>query len=205
MSSQKVAALYVDPNGVYSGREDVDLWDEERDARLYEGPWPVVAHPPCARWCMLASVNEARWGAKIGDDGGCFAAALNAVRTYGGVLEHPAYSLAWSEFSLPRPARGGWAQSFDDPGSALELSQGAYGHPARKRTWLYAVGCELPEILTADPRGSVVVGAGVHSGQAAGRGRPVGYEAICTPPAFAEVLLGMARSCAREALAGDAE
>ena len=46
----KVAALYVETNGVYYGLPDVDPWDEERDARLYDGPWPVVAHPPCARW-----------------------------------------------------------------------------------------------------------------------------------------------------------
>ena len=93
-----VAALYVEKGGAYFGLEDVDPWDEERDARLYAGPWPVVAHPPCGRWCQLASVNEARWGAKIGEDGGCFAHALESVRRFGGVLEHPAYSLAWDHF-----------------------------------------------------------------------------------------------------------
>src|SRR5512146_385841 len=56
----KVAALFVDPKGVYSGLEGVEVWDEARDARLYEGPWPVVAHPPCARWSTLASQIETR-------------------------------------------------------------------------------------------------------------------------------------------------
>jgi hypothetical protein len=76
-----IAALYVQRNGVYYGLDNVDPWDEERDARLYQGPHPVVAHPPCSRWCRLAGLVEARWGHKKGDDGGCFAAALHAVRT----------------------------------------------------------------------------------------------------------------------------
>lgn len=38
-----IAALYVQRDGVYYGLPDVDPWDEERDARLYAGPWPVVA------------------------------------------------------------------------------------------------------------------------------------------------------------------
>ena len=45
-----IAALYVQSNGVYADLAGVDPWYEARDARTYAGPWPVVAHPPCARW-----------------------------------------------------------------------------------------------------------------------------------------------------------
>ncbi len=188
-----IAALYVETNGAYFGLKGVDPWDEQRDARLYDGPWPVVAHPPCGRWGMLASVNEARWGAMIGDDNGCFEAALASVRKWGGVLEHPAYSLAWPHYGLPRPvSRGGWTSAMDDDGCSIEVSQSAYGHKARKRTWLYAVGTDLPELLTADPRGEHVIGAGVHSGQAMGRGRV--SEPLKTPDEFRDVLVSIARS-----------
>jgi len=189
-----VAALYVDPHGVYSGLDGVEVWDETKDARLYAGPWPVVAHPPCGRWCQLASVNEKRWGAKIGDDGGCFQAALKAVERWGGVLEHPAYSLAWSAFGLPRPGRGGWTTSLTRPGMSIELSQSAYGHPARKRTWLYYVGPKVWALEQRDPRGELVVGAGIHSGEAAGRGRIEKAAASATPEAFRDVLLELARA-----------
>ena len=89
-----IAALYVDPKGAYANLPGVELWDKQRDARLYAGPHSVVAHPPCGRWCKLAALVEARYGHKRGEDGGCFAAALAAVRAFGGVLEHPAFSAA---------------------------------------------------------------------------------------------------------------
>lgn len=77
-----IAALYIDPRGPYPKMQGVECWDEKRDARLYAGPWPVVAHPPCERW--------GRWaGERLGDDGGCFAAALGAVRTWGGRARAP--------------------------------------------------------------------------------------------------------------------
>src|SRR5262249_49896281 len=142
------------------------------------------------RWCQLASVNEARWGAKIGDDGGCFAAALEAVRTFGGVLEHPAYTLAWSRYGLPAPTRGMWVRSLFDPGWVTEISQSAYGHPARKRTWLYWIGDNPPEMNWDDPDGWAVVGAGVTTGQSAGRPRIDGAKASATPIALRDVLLG---------------
>ena len=61
MTRPTIAALYVQKNGCYFGLPDVDPWDEERDARLYAGPHPVVAHPPCARWCRLAGLVESRY------------------------------------------------------------------------------------------------------------------------------------------------
>lgn len=194
----RVAALFVDGAGVYAGLDGVEVWDEARDARLYPGPWPVVAHPPCARWSSLAYVNQ-KHGHVVGDDGGCFEAALRAVRLYGGVLEHPANSLAWRTFALPRPVRSGWARAMGDPGWTTEVSQVAYGHRARKRTWLYYVGDALPPgIDWRDSPGECIIGDLWHGNdRRLGRGdRPRMYqrEALATPELFRDALLGMARS-----------
>jgi hypothetical protein len=83
-----IAALYVETDGCYFTLPDVDPWDEARDARLYAGPWPVVAHPPCQRWENLGYANFMRWGGdhnRPGNDGGCFDAALAAVHKFGGL------------------------------------------------------------------------------------------------------------------------
>ncbi len=202
MSRIAIAALYVETNGVYYGLDDVDPWDEARDARLYAGPWPVVAHPPCQRWCQLAPLNESRLGDgyRLGDDGGCFKAALDAVRTYGGVLEHPARSYAWPAFGLPAPVPGGWSASFDDPGYVTEVSQVAYGHEARKRTWLYSVGCDLPGLDWSEPPATAMVS---EYGLTRGKSRWKIGEGLChnqsnySPPAFRDVLIDMARTASR--------
>lgn len=204
MSEPTVAVLYADPKGVYASLPGVDLWDEARDARLYAGPYPVVAHPPCQRWCALMPVLRARWGYQIGDDGGCFASALAAVRRFGGVLEHPAQSFAWARFDLHRPTPGGWAQSFFDDGWVTEVSQVAYGHRARKRTWLYYVGPDPPSLNWGEPAATAKVSgmfglpAGEYVADEARRVRP--REAASTPPAFRDVLLGMARTSTQAAV-----
>jgi hypothetical protein len=197
MMPPMVAALYVEKNGPYYGLPDVDPWDKERDARNYAGPWPVVAHPPCARWCRLAPLVQSMYGHAIGDDGGTFAAALDAVRTYGGILEHPAHSLAWSHFSLPAPARYGWATTFDDPGYATEIAQVAYGHPARKRTWLYYVGPTPPTLDWSEPPATAMV-SDFGPGNSRRRGDEwtpgIQYaEASRTPERFRDALLAAAR------------
>ncbi len=190
-----VAALYVEKDGVYANLPGVEVWDEARDARLYAGPWPVVAHPPCNRWGQLARVNFARWGTKLGEDGGCFVAALDAVRAFGGVLEHPAHTLAWRTYGLPRPRPGSWQQPFDDDGYVTEVSQVAYGHLARKRTWLYAYGVDLVDLDWREPQHTHVVGAGIHSGESTWAPRDEG--SMHTPVAFRDVLLEMARSASK--------
>jgi hypothetical protein len=197
----KVAALYVHSGGAYFDLPDVDPWDEERDARLYAGPYPVVAHPPCNKWSPLAYINQRRIpGYIVGDDGGCFAAALEAVRRFGGVLEHPAGSLAWKRYELPRPLRvgGGWTGSLLDDGLVCEVAQSAYGHRARKATWLYYVGDRLPPPLDwRDPETTAIVSgflhheAGRYVANEARRVRPL--EASTTPPAFRDQLLELAR------------
>lgn len=134
-----IAALYVHRGGAYYGLPNVDPWDVARDARRYAGPHPVIAHPPCSRWCRLAGLVQARWGHRKGEDGGCFESALRAVREWGGVLEHPAYSLAWPAFGLSAPSRfGGWEPS--GGGWVCHVEQGRYGHAAKKATWLFAWG-----------------------------------------------------------------
>jgi hypothetical protein len=199
-----IAALYVDPCGAYAGLPDVDLWDEARDARLYAGPYPVVAHPPCAKWSPLAYINQARLvGYRVGDDGGCFAHALEAVRHFGGVLEHPAGSLAWRKYGLPRPTRGAWSASLPEmiDGWVTEVSQSAYGHRARKRTWLYAVGCALPDLDWSEPDTDAIVSGFLHRAGTDETRRVRPAEAAATPQAFRDVLLEMARSVSREAVA----
>jgi hypothetical protein len=140
-----VAALFVETGGCYFGLPGVDPWDQARDARLYAGPYPVVAHPPCQTWINLAKVNAKRWGSPVDSDGGCFAAALATVRRFGGVLEHPATSRAFATFGIPKPNIGGW-QRTSDGDWITEVWQSAYGHGARKATWLLCHGLLPPNL-----------------------------------------------------------
>lgn len=186
----RVAALYVEKGGVYYGLPDVDPWDEERDARTYHGPWPVVAHPPCQLWVNMAGVNYKRYGGahnRPGNDGGCFAQALDAVRRWGGVLEHPAGSFAWDTFALQKPEGIGWNMAEDY--HVCEVWQSAYGHKARKRTWLLYSGYpHPPELDWSRP-------AGTHQVGWFDRKKPTlnKREASATPPAFRDLLLDIAR------------
>lgn len=196
-----VAALFVDGAGVYSGLEDVEVWDEARDARLYEGPWPVVAHPPCQRWCRFAKGIAAQYPDKqVGDDGGCFEAALRSVHEFGGVIEHPAGSLAWDYFNLPKPQSSyGWTESLFDYSVSCYVEQGRYGHPMRKATWLYAWGVDPLPLLRwgrrlDSERGAFKWGSRLYKPEQ-DRDRPrCDADHSKTLPEFRDVLLAMART-----------
>jgi hypothetical protein len=146
-----IAALFVETGGPYFNLAGVDPWDEARDARTYEGPYPVIAHPPCQRWGRFWHGSTRKpHQFNLGDDGGCFQAAFRSVRRWSGVLEHPADSRAFGHFGLPIPKRAaGWTAPDTCGGRSCYVEQGHYGHAARKATWLYAVGIEFPELIWA--------------------------------------------------------
>jgi hypothetical protein len=251
-------ALFVDTSdaGIYPcllGAER--CWGEIRDARLYRGPHPVVAHPPCNLWVNMAAQNYARAtrpcprcrGTLIdpvkqalgglgpcckcdgtgrrepnravvlpawypgGTDGGCFAAALAAVRKYGGVLEHPAGSWAWAKHGLMQPfdlrnaagekvSFGGWHHGWWGTDEQLiageggqdywtcEVWQSAYGGRMRKRTWLMYCGERPPFDLRWERN------PGTHQCGWFDRKKPTvsKREASATPPDFARELIRLA-------------
>jgi hypothetical protein len=197
----RVAALFVARNGPYANIPAVDLWDAERDARLYRGPWPVIAHPPCERWGRYwFGGPSARVRRVKGDDGGCFESALASVRKWGGVLEHPAASSAWAAFGLKEPPRaGGWIVADWEGGWTCCVDQGHYGHRAQKATWLYAVAVPLPMLRWGKSDRRIRLDDGYDSREERRRKIRTGTcqrlsqrERAETPAAFRDVLMSMA-------------
>ena len=202
-----IAALFVETGGPYFGLPNVDPWDIQRDARNYHGPHAVVAHPPCERWGRYWSGGPNAHGKfKKGDDGGCFEAALRAVRLFGGVLEHPEATHAWDAFGLPRPlVHGGWSQTHRNE-FVCQVEQGKYGHPARKKTWLFCVPGrqKTPPPLRWGPSTGTRMDEGFHSSEerrlARARGvRPIKRlsraQRIHTPLEFRDALIAIAEGC----------
>lgn len=198
MRVRVVAALYIDPRGPYPKMLGVDCWDEARDARTYAGPHPVVAHPPCGAWGSLSHLHRR-------SDSDCALPAVMAVNLFGGVLEQPARSRMFRTFGLPAP---GEAPEPSTGGRTYEVQQVAWGHVARKKTWLYVVGVP-DEVVRADIRlGRTpthwVSGGRKHTRKGSGGVVPPGIK-VCsaqqrrrTPPAFAEWLVAIARSVAAQ-------
>jgi hypothetical protein len=202
-----VAALFVETNGTYFGLPNVDPWDARRDARTYAGPHRVVAHPPCERWGRYwGGGPSARVPRKLGDDNGCFAAALASVRRWGGILEHPEGSHAWRHFELNIPPRsGGWVVADFIGGWTCCVEQGAYGHRARKATWLYAHGIDLPSLKWGRAPGQFnLLDEGYHSKEERARKIKTGIcqrlsklQRAATPAEFRDLLISMASSVGR--------
>ena len=194
--NQHIAILFAQPDGCYANWPWLDLWDEKRDARKYEGNLPVIAHPPCQLWGAMAAVNYARWGGdhnKPGNDDGCFESALKSVRRCGGVLEHPAKTRAWAQHGLAKPTKGGTGWQPSDGGWVCEVWQSAYGHRANKATWLYYYGYKHPFNLMWDkPKGSHQIGFQDQRGKARNKPTLGKREANATPLKFRDELLKLA-------------
>lgn len=186
-----VAALYIDPRGPYP-RLGVDCWGEDRDARTYEGPGPIVAHPPCGPWGRLRHLYR-------GTEHDCGPRAVAQVHAYSGVLEHPAGSRLWEAVGLPKPGDL-WN---DYRGFTIEVNQVEWGHACVKPTWLYIVGIAREMIPPApypgrQPTHAIWYGK---TERAAGLKRLIASKEIRrrTPPAFAQFLIDLASLAVRPA------
>lgn len=182
-----VVALYVDQGGPYPPL--VPQWyDKERDARTYPGPHPVIAHPPCGPWGRLASLCTQQ-------DPELAPLAVDQVRQFGGVLEHPAGSKLWRHCGLPAPFKT--VPSLTGREWSLEVAQVRFGHPCLKLTWLFFVDVsphalapippwrEPTHVIDDNRRGGAAL-AGVRHLPKARR--------HLTPPALAEWLLWALRA-----------
>lgn len=187
-----VVALYVDPRGPYPGIV-ADWYDAERNAMTYRGSLPVVAHPPCGPWSHLSQLH------KHAEEIALAPHAVAVVQRCGGILEHPKGSKLWDACHLPKPG-----EPIDDAGGfTIEVSQCDWGHPARKRTWLYIVGYTGMVLPMPEPREPTHWASGGRT-RSSRQGSPVppGIK-VCsaqqrrrTPAAFADWLVSVAELCA---------
>ena len=188
-----ITALYLDlsrPNPYQA--LGCDCWDVVRDATLYAGPWPVVAHPPCGPWSRL----KAFCGDELLAQKHLAPLAVEQVRRWGGVLEHPAGSELWSHARLPLP--GGLPDAYG--GFTLAVEQWRWGHRAIKPTWLYIVGVNpahipaIPDPACERPAGSSArtVGGAKAGGQRSMLERLPKSQRHLTPPDFAAWLVQVA-------------
>jgi hypothetical protein len=126
-----VAVLYADPGGPYPKLVAPHLvYDERRDARMYAGPHPVVAHPPCGPWGRLKHLcTSAEYDKPLGP------LAIDQVRRCGEVVEQPYGSTLFEACDV-------------DFSHVYDVEQCQWGHPARKRTLLYVIGL-TPDVVAA--------------------------------------------------------
>lgn len=167
----------------------VDCWDEDRDARKWQGGCAVVAHPPCAQWSRLAAFAHDKPETKaLGP------LAVAFVRAWGGVLEHPCGSGLWDEMGLAAVGKS------DGVGWTLPISQFWFGHRCEKKTYLYIVGCspgELPSLPFAMGDAPRVVSTSTRREKNDPLWRPeVGKrEREATPALLAQWLVDVAQIC----------
>lgn len=189
-----IAVLFARRDSVYKTLPSCDVFDADRDALTWTGGSPVIAHPPCRAWGQLRKLANPRPGEK---ELALF--AVDQVRRFGGVLEHPQKSTLWPVAGLPEPGErdqwGGWT---------LPIFQSWWGHRAEKSTRLYIVGCEpsdIPVLPLALGEASHVCGSSgrrsdgsrLHKGDLAWRPEITKAEREHTPPELAKWLVELAQ------------
>lgn len=191
--------LFARRDSYYKRLPGVEVYDADRDALTWPGGGPVVAHPPCRAWAGLRHMARPAPGERE------YALwAVEQVRFWGGVLEHPATSTLWRVAGLPEPGQG----QDEHGGWTMLVDQHWWGHMARKRTRLYICGCvpeyvpEYPMVLGDAPclcgtPGRRRDGSRLRPGDPGYRPEIPRSAREQTPPLFGDWLITLAARCAR--------
>lgn len=182
-----VTALYVRQDSIYK-ELGIDCYDIHRDARTFPGGTPVVCHPPCRSWGQLAHMSKPRAGERD-----LAILAIQQIRQYGGVLEHPRASKLWKELSLPTGN-----QRDEYGGFTMCINQHWFGHRAEKKTLIYICGIEPSEIPSYTVSFDVptkVITQSIRKGRMGFKSRVTTREREATPIELAKWLIAIAEKC----------
>lgn len=139
METTKIPVLFTLPSSYYLKFAFTDCYDEVRNALTFYGHNAIIAHPPCRLWGRLSHLSTAPRSERL-----LALWAVIKVRANGGILEHPAGSRLFEKMLIPldgSPDQYG--------GFVISINQHWFGFKAKKRTYLYIVGCsrsQLPQL-----------------------------------------------------------
>ena len=125
---RQIAILCASRVSVYHSIPGILVFDQDHDARLWQGGSPCIAHPPCRAWSTFTR-HQAK-PALAEKELGLWCAHM--VQTHGGILEQPAHSHLFKAAGLPLP---GWTHNKDS--WSIEVCQAWWGYPMLKKTWLF--------------------------------------------------------------------
>lgn len=133
MALKTIAVLFAQRASIYKTLGGTDVWDIDRDARLWPGGTQIIGHPPCRAWGSYRFMAKPR-----SDEKDLARWCVDQLRKWGGVLEHPEASLLWPDKGLPEPGAGcdAWG------GFTISHPQFHWGHKALKPTRFYICGLD---------------------------------------------------------------
>jgi hypothetical protein len=182
-----ITVLFVRKDSIYK-KLGVDCWDIERDARLWQGGNPVIAHPPCRAWGQLAHLAKPR-----PDEKELAIWSIDQIRKNGGVLEHPRASKLWKHMNLPV------GQMIDEYGGfSICVNQSWFGHSCEKKTMLYICGCspsDLPSYPVSFDLVLFTVGTNKKTKDCNRKKECPKKHREATPLSFAQWLIEVANKC----------
>ena len=129
-----IAALFVRSDNHYAAH-GVDCYDFERNALTWQGGCPGIFHPPCRSWSQLSHFAKPRPGERE-----LALWAMDKVRQFGGVVEHPYNSRLWAAANCAQ-----FGMRDQHGGILVPVLQSWWGHRAPKKSCFYIVG-PLPDV-----------------------------------------------------------